>query len=107
MQNPVADIAALAAAALALNSRVALEYGTPEDKERANSTWIPKAERAYMYAKKMWSMHGTNASCTNSVAVNNCIGSSCTTVEDDGDTVRPARPPPAFSRLCLHLCVFF
>ena len=93
MQNPAADIAAQAAAALALNAKVATEYGTAEDQQMANSTWAPKAERAYVYAKKMWEMHGANASCTNSASLTNCIGTGCTTEELDGDPVRPVRPP--------------
>jgi hypothetical protein len=90
LQNPVADIAAQAAAALALNARVALDHGTDADAQRANSTWIPKAERAYVYAKAMWELHGLNASCTNSAALTNCIGTGCTEVEEDGDPVRQA-----------------
>lgn len=102
MQNPAADIAAQAAAALALNSKVALEYGTSADIESANTSWTPKAERAYVYAKRMWEMHGANASCTNSAALTNCIGTGCTTEEDDGDPVRPVRvlPSPPFTAAC-------
>lgn len=87
MQNPAADIAAQAAAALALISRVALDHGTLADQQEASNTWAPKAERAYTYAKQMWQLHGNKSSCTLSSANDNCIGSGCTKLEDNGDPV--------------------
>lgn len=39
--------------------------------------WGAKASRAYEYAKQMWKKHGDMATCTNSVAKDNCIGSGC------------------------------
>ena len=77
LQNPAADVAAQAAAALAMSARVALDHGTPQDQKVANSTWAPKAVRAYAYAKNMWQKYGNDSSCTNSGANDNCIGSGC------------------------------
>jgi hypothetical protein len=86
-QHPAADVAAQAAAALALMSRVALDYGTEADKQAARNTWIPKARRAYNYAKLMWQKHGDMSSCTNSAANGNCVGAGCTKVDANGDPV--------------------
>ena len=91
MQNPAADVAAQAAAALAMSAKVALEHGTPEDQRAANSTWAPKAARAYAYAKLMWQRHGNDSSCTVSGANDNCIGSGCTELDVSKEPVLTVR----------------
>ena len=60
--------------------------------------WGAKAARAYEYAKQMWKKHGDKATCTNSVAKDNCIGSGCTKTFD-GAGVRGVRTT-------LKMCVY-
>lgn len=87
VQHPAADVAAQAAAALAMMSKVAIQYGNTVDQRNANVTWAPKAERAYAYAKKMWQQHGDESSCTVSAANENCVGTGCTKLQDNGKPV--------------------
>lgn len=81
MQNPAADIAAQVATALALSAKVARDHGTPADAASANQ-WETLAQRAYNYAKSQFTALQGAASCSNSPANTNCVGSGC--VPTDG-----------------------
>jgi hypothetical protein len=102
VQNPAADVAAQAAAALALMAKIAQTHGNEWDQKVANFTWVPKAKRAYAYAKLMWQRHGKKATCTKSSASTNCIGAGCTKVDENGDSVFTVR-----FGFYLHVLFFF
>ena len=91
MDHPAADIAAQAAAGLAMAAKVLMLHGNAADKRNAR-TYGMEAARAYAYARLMYDMHGTNAICFRSAALGNCVGSGCTTIRDNGEPVNPVRP---------------
>eukprot|EP00892_Ulva_mutabilis_P000082 jgi/Ulvmu1/10074/UM006_0021.1 len=81
--HPAADVAAQAAAGLAMTAKVLATYGDAADK--SNAAWYGiEAGRAYEYAKLMWRAYGENSICSKSVASINCVGSGCTKIQEDG-----------------------
>lgn len=92
MQNPASDVAAMAAAGLAMSAQVLAVHGATEDQALVEK-WTLKAERTYAYAKTMWEQLGAESTCSKSSAIGNCIGSSCTKVREDGKAVRGVRTP--------------
>ena len=100
IEHPAADVAAMAAAGLAMAAKALATHGTAADQVRAEEYGL-KAARAYDYAMTMYALHGGDAICFRSAAVDNCIGSGCTRIQPNGDRVRSVRarpfhqPPPS------------
>ena len=90
MDHPAADVAAQAAGGLAMVAKVLATHGTAADKARAMEYGV-EAARAYEYAKSMWLKHDRSSICFRSSAVDNCVGSGCTELEEDGDPVLSVR----------------
>lgn len=90
MTHPAADVAAQAAAGLAMSAKVLATYGDETDKANAVSYGI-EAGRAFEYAKMMWRAYGDGSICSRTVASLNCIGSGCTPLNEDGTPVRSVR----------------
>ena len=97
MQHPAADVAAQAAAGLAMAAKVLATHGEPADVENARWYGI-EAARAYEYAKLMWRAYREDSICSRSVARTNCVGSGCTKVQEDGKPVQSVRPPHPLTR---------
>ena len=90
MAHPAADVAAQAATGLAMAAKALATHGTAADAERATEYGV-KAGHAYKYAMLMYERHGSNATCFQSSAVRNCVGSGCTRRREDGQLVRSVR----------------
>eukprot|EP00892_Ulva_mutabilis_P003873 jgi/Ulvmu1/1858/UM012_0014.1 len=69
-KNPAGDVAAMAAAALALDAK----YMKMKGSSSAASLFEKKAKAAYAYAKTMDSRDANKAACSRSSATTNCIG---------------------------------
>eukprot|EP00892_Ulva_mutabilis_P000076 jgi/Ulvmu1/10069/UM006_0016.1 len=87
IDHPAADIAAQAAAGLAMVAEVFMRHGTAADKQMARR-YGTEATRTYAYAKLMYERHGNESTCFRSAANNNCIGTGCTTIRDNGEPVQ-------------------
>eukprot|EP00892_Ulva_mutabilis_P000071 jgi/Ulvmu1/10064/UM006_0011.1 len=86
MDNPAAEIAAQAAAGLAMTAKVLATHGTAADKKLAEQYGV-EAARAYEYAKMMLLKHDRDAICFRSSALTNCVGTGCTKVDEEGEAV--------------------
>lgn len=89
MQNPAADVAAQLAAALAMSAKVSKEHNGGDNG--AADRWLILAVRAYKYAKQVSNMYGDASTCTASTAVDNCLGSGCETLDENGLPVEGVR----------------